>query len=626
MTSPQIAVALLEQSRHPNSSDLRAKTRDSRPAIRSAAARAMGRIQSWDYLPDLIRLLQDPELPVACEAAFALGQLGWVEPPNVDAAVGALHALLPLEQHAHLPLRTAAIEALGKIGGRKPDLVLEILIRAMKDPQALVRRQASLALFRMHLGAKERPKAVVNAWIDAAADADEDVRWRAVYPFSRFKEPGAIPALMQTAKDPSLWVRLFSVRALGKTEDAGVAETLLEATKDAEPMVRAEAALALGAVKQHRFVPKELLQDPSFHVRVAAATILGQAQRFDEASFRLLFDDPSPTAKCTAVSAYAQTFKGRRLPEDIRGLASDPDWRLRAQIVQLAGREDLDLIRQARSDPDERVQAAAMTAIGKIDGDDSWAIVVEALGSDKLSVRATAVEIATERKKPQSAGAVIACYRNSLGREWIEVRESIVDSLAALQRTPEITAFLHDVLGGDPAPSVRTKAANALGLVRPVPPSKIEREDLLSMTVDRSTHVILETDKGEIELRLYPDEAPVHVTNFVHLVEKGHYDGLTFHRVVSNFVVQGGDPRGDGWGDAGYNIRDEINPIPYDRGTLGMPKAGKDTGGCQIFITHLPTPHLDGRYTVFGQVVRGMEVVDQIEIGTRIVRAQTVRR
>ena len=105
------------------------------------------------------------------------------------------------------------------------------------------------------------------------------------------------------------------------------------------------------------------------------------------------------------------------------------------------------------------------------------------------------------------------------------------------------------------------------------------------------------------------------------LVKSGFYDGLTWHRVVSNFVVQGGDPRGDGWGDAGYSVRDEINPLRFDRGTVGMPKAGRDTGGCQIFISLIPTPHLDGLYTAFGQVVSGMEIVDRLEVSDRIVTA-----
>ncbi|MBI5368302.1 MAG: peptidylprolyl isomerase [Planctomycetes bacterium] len=116
-------------------------------------------------------------------------------------------------------------------------------------------------------------------------------------------------------------------------------------------------------------------------------------------------------------------------------------------------------------------------------------------------------------------------------------------------------------------------------------------------------------------LELFPAEAPVHVARFVDRVERGFYRGLTFHRVVPNFVIQGGDPRGDGWGDDGETVRDEINRRRFDAGALGMPKAGKDTGGCQLFLTLIPTPHLDGNYTVFGRLVEGLDVARRIEVG-----------
>jgi len=123
-------------------------------------------------------------------------------------------------------------------------------------------------------------------------------------------------------------------------------------------------------------------------------------------------------------------------------------------------------------------------------------------------------------------------------------------------------------------------------------------------------------------LELFPKEAPIHVANMVGFTQGGHYDGLPIHRVVSNFVVQGGDPDKTGWGSAGYSLRAEINRSLFERGTLGMPRStGFDTGGVQFFINHIPTPNLDGQYTVFGKVKEGMEVVDQFEVGDLIVRA-----
>jgi cyclophilin family peptidyl-prolyl cis-trans isomerase len=131
--------------------------------------------------------------------------------------------------------------------------------------------------------------------------------------------------------------------------------------------------------------------------------------------------------------------------------------------------------------------------------------------------------------------------------------------------------------------------------------------------------LVVKTSRGTFEVELLPSVAPLHVANVVGLAEKKFYDGLSWHRVVSSFVIQGGCPRGDGTGDPGYTIPDELSLEPYVRGTLGMPKtATKDTGGCQLFFTHGRTPHLEGRYTVFGLVKSGVEVIDAIEEGDAI--------
>ena len=126
---------------------------------------------------------------------------------------------------------------------------------------------------------------------------------------------------------------------------------------------------------------------------------------------------------------------------------------------------------------------------------------------------------------------------------------------------------------------------------------------------------MIETDKGNIVLELFEDDAPNTVANFVKLINKGYYNGLKFHRVIPNFMIQGGCPVGNGTGGPGYTIKCEINPKKHLKGTLSMAHAGKDTGGSQFFITHSPQPHLDGVHTVFGQVVEGMDVVNAIRQG-----------
>ena len=145
------------------------------------------------------------------------------------------------------------------------------------------------------------------------------------------------------------------------------------------------------------------------------------------------------------------------------------------------------------------------------------------------------------------------------------------------------------------------------------------------MTID-STKVYtvkLETSRGDIELELYPEHAPKTVNNFVFLINESFYDGVTFHRVIDNFMVQGGDPDGTGRGGPGYRFEDELigNPLKHESKVISMANAGPNTNGSQFFITHLPQPHLDGKHTVFGKVSQGVDVVDAIRQGDLIDKA-----
>ncbi|MFW5986941.1 MAG: peptidylprolyl isomerase [Methanohalophilus sp.] len=135
---------------------------------------------------------------------------------------------------------------------------------------------------------------------------------------------------------------------------------------------------------------------------------------------------------------------------------------------------------------------------------------------------------------------------------------------------------------------------------------------------------IIETDKGDIVLELFENDAPRTVANFEKLIKQGFYNGLNFHRVIPDFVIQGGCPKGDGTGGPGYTIKCEINPRKHTKGALSMAHAGKDTGGSQFFITHSPQSHLDGMHTVFGKVIEGMDVVYNIKPGDVMNRLRVV--
>jgi peptidyl-prolyl cis-trans isomerase B (cyclophilin B) len=134
----------------------------------------------------------------------------------------------------------------------------------------------------------------------------------------------------------------------------------------------------------------------------------------------------------------------------------------------------------------------------------------------------------------------------------------------------------------------------------------------------------IETARGTIELELFPAHAPKTVNNFAFLAGEGFYDGVSFHRVIARFMIQGGDPTGTGRGGPGYRFEDETrgNPLRHERGVISMANAGPNTNGSQFFITHEPQPHLDGKHTVFGKVVRGFEVVDAVRQGDVMTRVR----
>jgi cyclophilin family peptidyl-prolyl cis-trans isomerase len=167
-----------------------------------------------------------------------------------------------------------------------------------------------------------------------------------------------------------------------------------------------------------------------------------------------------------------------------------------------------------------------------------------------------------------------------------------------------------------PLPPLPHTAAGASGAPdsRPAPPP----DPRTFPPVKPGTVAVLKTTKGEVEIELLPDAAPYTAANFLGLARAKFYDRIVIHRVVPDFVMQVGCPRGDGMGGPGYYIPDEISPLPFVRGAVGMALAGKDTAGSQFFIMHAYHPHLDGRFTVFARVVKGMDIVDRLQIGDRI--------
>jgi len=624
--APQ-GIAELEDRRVSASASLIEASTDGPISRRARAVRAMGRIQDPEYVPALASALNDSDRELRLAALFALGQMGMPvgsRPPS--AAAKACFACLDDPDEA---IVAAALQALGKLApANLPARVTPFL----SNDAPRVREEAAYALFRygfVPVWRRDRdepvelPRPSVIALIGAFDDPEPDVRLAAVYLFSRSTQPDVASALSDRLLDSDERVRMFAARSLGLAGSVEQIPKLLEATSDSSPRVRTEAIAALGKLDAPDRLSEALLGDESIHVRTAVAKALGGATR--DASIgqlRRLETDTSPMVRGAAIGALSLRL-GPSYLEDLEEYLSNDSWFLRLASVtaaQAAGAPATDLIRRALSDPDRRVATAALDALGSIDPDIDEA--AEALASPDIAVRGTAVSIIARSDRRDRTRLLEGAYRTSTGAEWVELREAAID---AMQENADSEDFLRAVSRDDPAPSVRRRAwlaLDAIGAIAAEPAAiEFEPSELLGRSFEQDPVVVLETSKGRIRIRCLADEAPVHVANFVDLARAGFYDDTVWHRVVSDFVIQGGDPRGDGWGSGGRTLRDEINPVRFGRGTVGMPKAGKDTGGCQIFITHVSTPHLDGNYTVFGIVEEGMEVVDRIEVGDRVIRA-----
>ena len=154
--------------------------------------------------------------------------------------------------------------------------------------------------------------------------------------------------------------------------------------------------------------------------------------------------------------------------------------------------------------------------------------------------------------------------------------------------------------------------------------SKKQWDSPPEMQIDpkKTYRIKIETSRGDMELELYPEHAPKTVNNFVFLVQEGFYDGIVFHRVINDFMIQGGDPTGTGSGGPGYKFEDEVaeNPLKHDTGVITMANAGPNTNGSQFFITHSPQAHLNGMHTVFGKLVEGQEIVNAIQQGDKMLK------
>ena len=334
-----------------------------------------------------------------------------------------------------------------------------------------------------------------------------------------------------------------------------------------------------------------------------------------------------------------------RAGELVEAAAAAADPVLRARAAEAAGRLGAAaLLERLAADSAAMVRGAAVAARLEAAGEDAAgndtaaspaaaAVARLALADPDHGVRATAFGWLAEH--PVVPLEVLdPAARAALTDREVESGVSAVQALAARGKAEPlergaVVALLEQIAAVNDLPLRRAAAAGLVELDRPEPPRRpfetgktLETYQEIVQRTRRPREVELVTARGPVRLRLACPQAPLTCLNFLTLAGQGYFDGLRFHRIVPDFVVQDGDPRGDGSGGPGYSIRDEINRLRYRRGVLGMALSGPDTGGSQWFVTLTPQPHLDGGYTVFGEVVAGMEVLDQLLQGDAIERVR----
>ena len=599
-------------------------------AVRARAALAAGRIGDDRAAKTLERLLKDGSPEVRESAAFGAGILG-------DPAM--TKALVPLLADADDEVAGRAAWSLGLL--EQPE-GRDALLAALPGTEAARRPALLFALWRF-------PTPDVAAAVERfAADPDPAVRSAALYALSRRPQAVSLATLTrclgEAQVDPN--AAALCARALGLLGEAASIEPLGVALGDRRPQVVTASLVALAAVLEKNAGASPpldkagrvaaLSSDANPNLAIPALALLRfYATASDREAFRRLWaaatagagrrrqvaliaavaavpdqagsllDAAMSSADPFLRAAAATSLKSLPPPEAAARrakLMADPEAVVRYKVLEdldtpEAIRAEKPLVDAALADPDAAVRAAALDLAAR--GSGEFAVLAEAVeaskGDPSPDVAIAAIGTAEESPDSPEARAVVeAAYRSSSTLVSRLARRSLVRRFHADRSALPWRAY-------ETGKTVEDYAA-------------LLREARAGWTAR------IETARGAFRIRLAGVEAPLTVMNFVSLAKKGYFDGAPIHRVVPGFVVQDGDPTGTGSGGPGYEIRDELSPLPYRTGTVGMALSGPDTGGSQWFVTQAPQPHLDGGYTVFGWIESGQDVVNRIEQDDRILR------
>ncbi|HZI80950.1 MAG TPA: HEAT repeat domain-containing protein [Vicinamibacterales bacterium] len=619
----------------PPPTDLLVLLGDPEARVRRRAALALGRVGLPDAVEPLGKALADEEVEVRQMAAFALGLIGSpaARPVLTQALTGR-----------DVVLQGRAAEALGLIGDKADGAAIGEMVRThlatgalagvqpedLTSPLAPPVEAVRLGLFALaRLGVYEPLAAAVTG-----ADGQPVSRWWPVaYALQRIGDPRAAPALLALLSTPGRYTASFALRGLASAKAAqplalAAIRAEVEQPRDAATMIQAIRALAALNDRGSLQLMTRIVGDPATSPPIRLEAMNALAALADARTSDILVELVShsvPAIRGTAMRALARVDP-ETFTATLSGLDADPDWTVRvAQAGALGGLPDgqgFPRLAAMAADADVRVVPAVITAIAASKAAGAAALIRGRLRAPDVVVRSAAAQALAQLNAADAVPDLRQAYAAAGADAAYTARASILAALAQLD--PAGSRPLLDQALKDKDWAVRVRAADllreqkvtdgvAVGMRPATAGEDVESAAWKAMVAPPfSPRAFIETDKGTVEIELAVLDAPITARSFVNLARKGFFNGVPFHRIVPDFVVQGGDPRGDGEGGPGYTIRDELNQRPYLRGTVGMALDWRDTGGSQFFVTHSPAPHLDARYTVFGTVVAGMEVVDRL--------------
>ena len=608
--------------------------------VRRLAAQALGALPSPEWgarvSNALTAALRDEDAEVRAAAAFGLGMRA--DP----ATIGALCAAEPRESNANA--RARRVEAASRFDD---ETARTFVFTALQDPDPIVLSEAVLGIARWKSGVRQWP-AAESRLIALAMDqqCDADVRWRSLFALARQKSLQAERAYVDALALGDARARLCAAQGLGSMKSSPQATlALLAPLKDSDWRVVCEAVVALGKHGNATALDGLLAMGahPNAHVRrVRLEALAGFPAALERImpALETARADASPNVRAAAIETGAK-LQGDRALRDLEGLARSAEARLRLAVASglsaLSPAARLELALQLADDRDLRVAAAAHEALLGCEDPRAKATLERCWRSGDNGVRLAVSTQLEERATASDFEGLTIGFAQAKGDIAPELKRSILKACASL-KSPESLEFIRAALS-DPDATVRRRALALLseagqqvstGTISNGNPAGLEpqRDFGPLQELPAAPVVDIVTTKGTLRFRLFADETPLHVHNFLTLARNGEYTDTLFHRVVPDFVIQGGDYRGDGNGGRTFDegtLAAEFRPRKYVRGSLGMPRNDEvDSGGSQIFVTHRETPHLDGRYTLFGQLIEGFEVLDAIEVGDRILSVRAI--